>query len=165
MDEYDDDFLGDDQDDRDEQPAPQPRQQSEDKNLRQLRQKAKRADELERELDTLRRERAFDLAGIPDTPATKYFRRGYDGETTADAIKAAAIEAGFLDAPEPVEQIEDELDAQERMSSTSAGAKSAGSGRITPDTYTSWPLAQRRAFQAQHPDLTDRLKRGETVSQ
>jgi hypothetical protein len=50
----------------------------------------------------LQRELAFTKAGIDtDTDAGKIFARGYDGELTSEAIKAAA--AGFNLAPAPVE--------------------------------------------------------------
>ena len=43
------------------------------------------------------REIAFLKAGVnPEDPAARYFVKGYDGELTVEAIKAAAIEARIL---------------------------------------------------------------------
>lgn len=46
---------------------------------------------------TLAREVAFGGAGLPDSPQTKFFREHYAGEPTAEAIRAAATAAGFLE--------------------------------------------------------------------
>lgn len=55
-----------------------------------LKAKAEAAAAAEREL-------AFVKAGIdPNLPVAKYFMKGYDGELTADAIRAAAIEAQIV---------------------------------------------------------------------
>lgn len=52
------------------------------------------ANEAKAELETLRRERAFVMAGIPmDDPAVPFFVKGYEGEMTPDAIRAAAVVA------------------------------------------------------------------------
>jgi hypothetical protein len=62
--------------------------------IRALEKQAKRAADLDAELATLRRERAFMSAGVPvDDPAARYFVKGYDGELDPDAIKAAAVES------------------------------------------------------------------------
>lgn len=48
------------------------------------------------------RELAFVKAGVnTDDPAAKYFLKGYDGELTVDAIKAAAAEARLIGAAPP----------------------------------------------------------------
>ena len=63
-------------------------------NIKELEAKAKGAATAQREL-------AFYKAGInPDSdPKLAYFMKGYEGEMNADAIKAAATDAGFLAAP------------------------------------------------------------------
>lgn len=75
---------------------------------------------------------AFMRAGIDTAtnPMAEYFVKGYDGEMTADAIKAKAIEVGLLAAPvppppDPVKQ--ESLAAAERISQ---GAQ--GGGSVTP---------------------------------
>jgi hypothetical protein len=82
---------------------------------RELEAKARRADELEKKLAAMERKEAFRDVGLDlSKPGVGYFVKGYDGELTAEAIKAAAIEAGFLseqpapsntstDAPHPAQ--------------------------------------------------------------
>lgn len=65
--------------------------------IKSLRRAASGKKQLEKELEELRRELAFAKAGLPmDDPKLKYFVKGYDGELSADAIREAAMEAGFL---------------------------------------------------------------------
>lgn len=74
-----------------------------DEDFKNLRAKARKADALERENATLKREVAFIKAGVPlDDPKMTYFVKGYDGDLEPQAIKQAAIEAGFMAAPEQV---------------------------------------------------------------
>lgn len=59
---------------------------------------------VEQENATLKRTLAFAQAGIPldsDNKIAGYFIKGYDGDLTPEAIKAAATEAGILGAPTP----------------------------------------------------------------
>jgi hypothetical protein len=58
--------------------------------VKTLREKAAEAEKLQREL-------AFSKAGIPmDTPMSKYFVKGYEGEFTPEAIRKAAEEANLV---------------------------------------------------------------------
>lgn len=51
--------------------------------------------------ETARRELAFVKAGIdPNSPMSKYFMKGYDGELSPDAIRQAAVEAQLISPPE-----------------------------------------------------------------
>lgn len=69
------------------------------KNIRDLEAKARDGETAKAQLAALQREVAFRDAGInPNDAKLKYFVKGYDGDTSVDAIKAAAIEAGFLAA-------------------------------------------------------------------
>lgn len=80
-------------------------QKDEPEFIRTLREKARRADELESQIAARDRELAFTKAGInPEDPKFKYFAKGYEGEMTADAIKAEAIEAGFLSDAEQAQK-------------------------------------------------------------
>lgn len=66
-------------------------------NIRKLEAAAKAASQHEADVASLRRELAFRDAGInPTDPKLKYFVKGYDGDATVEAIKAAALEAGFI---------------------------------------------------------------------
>ena len=67
------------------------------RDLQQLRRAANTAANAQKELDGLKRQMAFVGAGInPEDKRLSYFVKGYEGDMTSDAIKAAAIEAGFL---------------------------------------------------------------------
>lgn len=53
------------------------------------------------EAETAKRELAFVKAGIdPNSPMSKYFMKGYDGELDPDAIRNAAVEAQLISPPE-----------------------------------------------------------------
>ncbi len=94
-----------------------------------LRKAARRGAKAQRELEMLKKELAFYKAGISmEDPKMKYFVKGYDGEMTADAIREAALEAGFVasqgDPNEvPDEQQQEVFSAQQRVIAASAGAQ------------------------------------------
>lgn len=93
--------------------------------VRTLRKQAeearKEAKAAQAELASLQRETAFRRAGIdPDDAKLRYFVKGYDGETEAEAIRTAAIEAGFLQPPTGASA--DELAAHERFAQAAGGA-------------------------------------------
>ena len=53
------------------------------------------------EAETARRELAFVKAGIdPNSPMSKYFMKGYEGDLDPDAIRQAAVEAQLISPPE-----------------------------------------------------------------
>lgn len=111
--------MSDDQTDEDEHPQDNP-------NLRQLREKAKRADDAEHRAQAAERELAFAKAGVDlNDPRTGYFVRGYDGEATPDAIRAAAERDGFLNTqPEPKPAVTPEEQAAiQRVSAATEGAE------------------------------------------
>ena len=95
-----------------------------DNSIPNLRRAANKSKKLEAELNSLRRELAFARAGITlDDPRMSYFIKGYDGELEADAIKAAAIEAGFLaNQQEAAQQPPVNIEGQQRVMAASAGA-------------------------------------------
>jgi hypothetical protein len=99
--------------------------------IRDLEAKAKRAEELEAQLAEAQRDSAFTQALGPSTdPRLDYFRRGYQGDVTPEAIRQAAAEAGFLatesqPAPQQPAASSQDLAAHARMASASAGADAA----------------------------------------
>lgn len=94
--------------------------------IRRLREKGERFDAVSAENADLKRRVAFAEAGLPTAPWRTYFDKGYEGELTADAIKAAATEAGFLEALKPPEQTTpEERAAHGRIADASAGATSS----------------------------------------
>lgn len=103
-----------------------------------LKSAEQRASELEGRATAAERKLAFLGAGIPDTPRNQYFINGYQGELDPEAIKAKAIEDGFLDKPEP--KIPDgELEAHDELSQASVG------GDSTPQTANDKYLAELAA--------------------
>lgn len=114
--------------------------------IKTLEEKAKRTEAAEAEKNALARELAFLKAGIPaDHPVTPYFVKGYDGELTADAIKAAAVVAGIVN-PDVVST--PDLDAIARMN------QAAGGATTTPNTEAE--LAAKLAA-ARTPEEFDRI--------
>jgi len=103
--------------------------QSQGTDIRSLRRAANSSKKLKAELDSVKRELEFAKAGLPlDDPKMRYFVKGYEGDITAEAIRQAAAEAGFLSTqrtqqeavPEPLAQAAEA--AQTRMMAASAGA-------------------------------------------
>ena len=63
---------------------------------RELEAKAKRADELEAQIQQMQRKEVFSDAGLdPSNKMTEYFMKGYDGELSIEAIQAEANSAGL----------------------------------------------------------------------
>lgn len=122
---YDDDDEYNDPDDQETESQPNPlRQQIKrlEKQVRDLTTKAQEGQAASREL-------LFAKAGIPlDNPKARYFVKGYDGELTTEAIKAAAAEIGLVEAPkqEQEEIPAEERQAHERIAAANTGTLSAG---------------------------------------
>lgn len=94
-----------------------------------LRKKADKADALERENAQIKRELAFTKAGITlDDPKMGYFVKGYDGELDPQAIREAAVEAGFIQqqAAPPDPAVEQAEYGQQRVMAASSGSEQAG---------------------------------------
>lgn len=114
--QFDDDYSDDTEVEQPENPN----------DIKSLRRAANQKKKLEQELEGMRRELAFARAGLPlDDPKMRYFVKGYDGEMTAEAIREAASEAGFLavqqdQGPDP--QLQAAAAAQQRVMQASAGA-------------------------------------------
>lgn len=121
---YESDERNDDDDDGDgqqEQYAQLPV-----KDLRALRKAAKERDQQSAQMQSMQRELAFARAGLDlDNPQLKYFVKAYDGELTAEAIRTAAEEAGFVQ-PKQSGVTEDERQAHQRMDGAGAGAPGTG---------------------------------------
>ena len=82
-------------------------QDQEPEHIKALREKAKTADSIASEKSALERKVAILEAGVnTTTPVGQMFLKSYDGDLTAEAIKAAAAEVGLVEgqpapAPEP----------------------------------------------------------------
>ena len=91
--------------------------------IKSLRRAASGKKQLEKELADLKRELAFAKAGLPmSDPKMNYFIKGYDGEMTAESIRQAALESGFLASQEQDSSVVDNAAAaQQRVMSASSG--------------------------------------------
>ena len=95
--------------------------------MKQLEKEAKELRKQLAEFSTTQRELAFVKAGIdPSSPQAKYFVKGYDGELTPEAIKAAAEEAQLI-TPQNVTQDTDKA-AWQQTNKIAAGAETASEG-------------------------------------
>ena len=96
------------------------------KQLREAEKARKELDSLKAELETQKREVQFSKAGIPDSGIGSLFRKAYDGDTSQEAIRAAAMEYGILQS-ESTEDFsnEAELDALRRTQGATVGNSGA----------------------------------------
>lgn len=70
------------------------------------------------------RELAFVKAGVdPNLPVAKYFMKGYEGDLTAEAIRAAALEAQII-RDGKADSIKQEATAWNRTNEMAAGSNS-----------------------------------------
>lgn len=112
--------------------------------IRSLRRAANSAKRLKAELNQLKREVAFAKAGLAlNDPKMTYFVKGYEGELEPDAIREAALSAGFLTVEQPQEsanqeQVQGAAAAQQRVMAASAGA-------VVEDTSEAAALARMEA--------------------
>lgn len=98
---------------------------------RDLESRAKKADENAKAADEAKRELAFYKAGIDMTdPRMTYFVKGYDGPLTAEAIKNAATEAGFLAASTQEPDLKSEIEQHQRLTDAATGVTSSA-GKLT----------------------------------
>lgn len=96
------------------------------KQLREAEKARKELDGLKAELETQKREVQFSKAGIPDSGVGSLFRKAYDGETSQEAIRAAAQEYGILKSEsDEVSSNDSELDALRRAQGATIGNSGA----------------------------------------
>lgn len=95
--------------------------------MKQLEKEAKELRKQVAEFAVTQRELAFAKAGIdPASPQAKYFVKGYDGDLTPEAIRAAAEEAQLI-TPQPVQADPDKA-AWQQSNRIAAGAETASEG-------------------------------------
>ena len=95
--------------------------------IRQLRKKAKQADELAETVNSLKRENTIFKAKLDLTPR-QIRALASDPDVDWDdpeSVRSAAVEMGWAKAPEP-EVPDEELKTLERMANASAGAEHVG---------------------------------------
>ena len=80
---------------------------------RELEAKAKRADELEAQVQQMQRKEVFRDAGLdPSNRMTEYFMKGYEGELTVEAIQAEAANTGLTNLVAQTDTSNSEQQAQ-----------------------------------------------------
>jgi hypothetical protein len=98
--------------------------------MRELEDRNKALEAQAKEAEAAKRELVFVKAGVdPDSAAAKYFVKGYDGELTAEAIRAAAEEASLI--PSQKKEVAAEQQAWNRV----AQASRAGETSDVPVDY------------------------------
>ena len=99
--------------------------------MRELEDRNKALEAQAKEAEGAKRELAFVKAGVdPYSAAAKYFVKGYDGELTAEAIRAAAEEASLIPSQKK------EVVAEEQAWNRVAQASRAGETSDVPVDYT-----------------------------
>lgn len=122
---------------------------------RELEEKARRADDLEAQLAEVKRQQAFNEAGITSAnPAYKYFTKGYDGEMTVDAIKVAATEAGVLQTNQQASAQQDSpmLSQYDRIANASEGATPAPTTDLVEGINQAQTVEEVMALMSSHND-------------
>ena len=85
--------------------------------MRKLEEELKAERAARAEAEAAKRELAFVKAGVPlDNPVAKYFIKGYDGEITPEAIRAAAEEANLIQPSKQAEETKAEQEIWGRIS-------------------------------------------------
>jgi hypothetical protein len=98
--------------------------------MRELEDRNKALEAQAKEAEAAKRELAFVKAGVdPDAAGAKWFVKGYDGEFTAEAIRAAAEEANLI--PSQKKEVAAEQQAWNRV----AQASRAGETSDAPVDY------------------------------
>lgn len=108
-----------------------------------------------KELDSLKRERAFEQAGLDlSNPMASYFMKGYDGDPNPEAIKAEATRAGLLSS-------EPKVPPSELAEHQAAAHLPSGTGVITPDPTL--PKFADPAYQAEYHEALSRARNQDEV--
>lgn len=144
-----------------------------------LRQKAARADELEKKVVELEakakeleyrpaRDAAFRDYGIDVEALSKAERKileSYDGELNAEAISNLVEEYEL-----PTSSEEGDGNEQPAAERVAQAARSSETGRgkkaptVSPADISAWPMEKKLGFADAHPEAWEALKRGETVT-
>jgi hypothetical protein len=165
-DELDEELEAGGEEEEEEEPQPE-RQKSERMveiprgQLRRLEKKAKRADEAE----GLRKENALLKSGLGELTEKQQraLFAAHDGDFTADALKATAVELRLMEAePDTSEEEGEELDKMDRASKAAASGQ-APTGRITPDDAAKWDDKKTRRFIQKYPEEYELLLSGQPV--
>lgn len=114
--------------------------------IKELREKANRTQAAEAETSALKREMAFDRAGVPTEGPASYFRKAYDGDVTPEAIRAEAEAAGLLSPAAP------EVPAHEAQEAAAISSAMAGG---TPPAPTDLNEKLREAGKNGYGDIRE----------
>lgn len=114
-----------------DEPDPTASDDKDEVKVRQLREKAKRADdaearvaELEAKLAARERAEVFAKAGLPDSKLAQKWATAYDGELTAEAVRKAALDDELI--REEPKTSEPEQETHARMADLLNGTERSG---------------------------------------
>lgn len=94
--------------------------------MRELEAEVKNLRQQAQEADAAKRELAFVKAGVDmNSPVAKYFVKGYDGEISPDAIRAAAEEANLIPKQKQAEETKAEQQAWGRLQKAAAAGETS----------------------------------------
>jgi len=114
------------------------------------RKQEKAVKQAQAEAAAAKREAAFLRAGInPDDTRLSYFVKGYDGDLTADAIKSAAVEAGFIAPPPPDPQ---QVQQQQDVGTLARVAGYTAEAQTAPSVADAQAAAMREAMEKGGPE-------------
>ena len=100
------------------------------KQLRQAKKAQQERDNAIAELESYKRDLAFTKLGIPEDGVGRLFRKAYDGDTSPEAVLAAAQEYGVIQHQQPVEAVgNSETDVELQQLARVQGA-TVGSGAV-----------------------------------
>lgn len=114
--------------------------------IQALRRAANAAKKLKAENTRMKRELAFAKAGIPLTdPKMNYFVKGYEGELEAEAIREAAVEAGFLVVEQSASQEQTDTQEEQAVAQAQRRVMAASAGATSEDISEAAAIARMEA--------------------
>jgi len=138
--------------------------------VKALRAAARKRGAAERELADYKRQEAVRAAGIDGLTERQIavIAREAEADQSADNLRKIAEDLGFVQQRPPSEeeqQTEQEIQAQNEAAAVTSGAPPATHQTTVRDSdVAGWGVDKRMRFLHQHPDLHERLLRGEEVT-
>lgn len=128
----------------------------------------KERDDALKELKSLRpvaRENAILKSGVDVTSREgRMFAEMYQGEPSAEAVKAEALKYGLIASPSETPEYQEEAAAIQRTQAAAYGGDIAASGAINAAVLWDWSKEKRAGFKSKYPVEYERVKQGATVT-
>lgn len=137
--------------------------------LKAVRSAARKRGAAERELAAYKRQDAVRAAGIDGLSERQIavIAREAEGDQSPENLRKIAEDLKFISAAPPSEeeqQVEQEIDRQQEAAAVTTGAPAAAQTlTVQPEEAAGWAVDKRMRFLNQHPQLHERLLRGEPV--